>query len=40
MGKTYSEIDGTVRSFIESQHVFFVASASSPPQALVPLLPT
>ena len=27
MGKVYGEIDDSLRSFIESQHVFFVATA-------------
>ncbi len=27
MGRTYPGIDDTIRAFIESQHVFFVASA-------------
>ena len=27
MGKTYPEVDNSIRTFIESQHIFFVASA-------------
>ncbi len=39
MGKTYEGIEEHVRSFIERQHIFFVATAPSAPEGHVNLSP-
>jgi len=39
MGKLYSDIDDSLRSFIEAQRVFFVATATSSPDGLLNLSP-
>jgi hypothetical protein len=39
MGKIYERIEGRLRSFVESQHAFFVASAPSGPGGHVNLSP-
>ena len=39
MGKTYEEIDDTLRAYIEEQQMFFIATAPSSAQGLINLSP-